>query len=420
MTLHGSTTAGGIVPGIFGRRRWSTSRTILLLGTVALARSSFAFAFGVEGPRVRAGVRPVPPPRLSSYRVTPLVQRVSVQRDGVPVDGVGLDGGGEMTRGELEKLTVKRLKEIVKDMDLPIKTSHIRLKADIVQFILQQTQTQTQTDNEDKVKDDRLESTSKSSSQTTNTPLPSTTNSDATQTLTALAPTIQNNKPTTTTTTSPKRTLRRMPRIEPTQPSPTNPPPTDPSPTDHIDAKPTLSPKDKLFEEVMLRYPPLRILQESIDAGVTPVERLLQQQRHRRQTNNSTTPTQQTTTPISKEDAQLDDLSHHVHPSAQRALSGLGELDVRQRYHPMLADATSSDLDIVFVGTASCIPGLTRGVSCTAVRVQGSSRKANAKKKGKGRRDDTSDATVEGEEGGRGVWIFDAGECSQVRIYIFY
>jgi hypothetical protein len=48
---------------------------------------------------------------------------------------------------------------------------------------------------------------------------------------------------------------------------------------------------------------------------------------------------------------------------------GIGEADIRQRYHPMLANVTQSDMDIIFVGTASCTPGITRGVSCTAVRL---------------------------------------------------
>ncbi|KAL7580217.1 hypothetical protein ACA910_012962 [Epithemia clementina (nom. ined.)] len=43
-------------------------------------------------------------------------------------------------------------------------------------------------------------------------------------------------------------------------------------------------------------------------------------------------------------------------------------------------------MELIFVGTASCTPGATRGVSCTALRFQG------------------------------GTWIFDVGECTQLQI----
>ncbi len=49
--------------------------------------------------------------------------------------------------------------------------------------------------------------------------------------------------------------------------------------------------------------------------------------------------------------------------------SGLGECDVRQAHHPILAGAAQIDKDGVFVGTASCTPGTMRGVSCTVLRL---------------------------------------------------
>ena len=81
-------------------------------------------------------------------------------------------------------------------------------------------------------------------------------------------------------------------------------------------------------------------------------------------------------------------------------------VDVRQTYHPILRNASYSDMDIVFVGTASCTPGTTRGVSCTALRLNWRRRSLP-----------TSPITgrapkYSGFEGG--TWLFDVGECTQV------
>ncbi len=80
----------------------------------------------------------------------------------------------------------------------------------------------------------------------------------------------------------------------------------------------------------------------------------------------------------------------------------------RSDCHPILKPykGITSDVDVVFVGTASCIPSLTRGVSCTALRLNWNrdgrsvARKSSAKSK---------------EKVG-GIWIFDAGECTQLQI----
>jgi hypothetical protein len=64
--------------------------------------------------------------------------------------------------------------------------------------------------------------------------------------------------------------------------------------------------------------------------------------------------------------------------------------DTRQTYHPIMAGRPLSDLDVVFLGTASCMPGITRGVSCTAIKLNW-------------RRSSAS------------TWLFDVGECTQVK-----
>ena len=64
----------------------------------------------------------------------------------------------------------------------------------------------------------------------------------------------------------------------------------------------------------------------------------------------------------------------------------------------------NSDFDVVFVGTASCIPSHTRGVSCTALRL-------NWNKDGRsGAKSKSEDEKV------GGTWLFDAGECTQLQI----
>lgn len=69
-------------------------------------------------------------------------------------------------------------------------------------------------------------------------------------------------------------------------------------------------------------------------------------------------------------------------------------VDFRQSHHPLTAARTaSSDLDIVFVGTASCMPSATRGVSCTALRINW-------------------------RRVGCSTWLFDVGESTQVSLYI--
>jgi hypothetical protein len=65
-------------------------------------------------------------------------------------------------------------------------------------------------------------------------------------------------------------------------------------------------------------------------------------------------------------------------------------VDLRQTHHPIMADRPRSDLDVVFLGTASCMPSTTRGVSCTALKLNW-------------RRNAAS------------TWLFDVGECTQVR-----
>ena len=63
--------------------------------------------------------------------------------------------------------------------------------------------------------------------------------------------------------------------------------------------------------------------------------------------------------------------------------------------HPFLQSTPPSDMDVTFIGTASCSPSFTRGVSCTALRITSNER----------------GATTLG-----GTWLFDAGEGTQLQL----
>jgi hypothetical protein len=127
------------------------------------------------------------------------------------------------------------------------------------------------------------------------------------------------------------------------------------------------SPKDAIFEQVYQRYPPLR------DSAAAP------------------------SASIHTFESETDDPND----------------DIRQEYHPVLRNVRASDMDIVCVGTASCVPGISRGVSCTAIRLNWSRRDLPDATTGFAQPATLPTTSFQG-----GTWLFDVGECTQVRLHI--
>ena len=80
--------------------------------------------------------------------------------------------------------------------------------------------------------------------------------------------------------------------------------------------------------------------------------------------------------------------------------------DIRTTYHPIFTSLPSqtSDFDISFIGTASCVPSITRGSSCTALRL-------NWRRGNDGRDHNPNNINSDFKSG---TWLFDCGECTQV------
>jgi hypothetical protein len=186
--------------------------------------------------------------------------------------------------------------------------------------------------------------------------------------------------------------------------------PQETAPAAHVEDRPLVPPQSNV-RKAPLRMPPLPLEQPANGAAVDKQEEV-----------SSAATVRSSSAPIqgSPKDAIFEKV-YSLYPSLRdgpEKNSSLSPLDdVRQLHHPIFqGNNVSSDMDVVFIGTASCTPGMTRGVSCTALRLNWQRRSSflNA--------DTGKLEQVSNFQGG--TWLFDVGECTQVCIlmssYLWY
>lgn len=312
------------------------------------------------------GRRPRPP---SSNKVSLL---------DVEEDGGGKSRSPPTLSPSLESLTVKELRQLVKDSHQLERgvLSRLKLKKDLIDFLEGATTVDSGAGDENDGNHDH--------SATTTDQVSTNASPSATATVTTK---VESQTKTARTTTMPMR----MPSSSSLTVNGAELSPPSSNGSTRTDEELLMSPKERMFEKVYERYPHVRDM-----VTVTASS----------DTNGTDT----------------------IIQAAPTFLGGLGEEDMRQQCHPIFQDcSTSSDMDIVFVGTASCTPGVTRGVSCTALRLNWKRRSVLGvlpPEDQHGGLDTTPSITQPPPPGGTassflgGTWIFDCGECTQVRLFV--
>lgn len=262
-------------------------------------------------------------------------------------------------RSTFEKMTVKELKSFMTENNILIprgEASNLKLKKQIVDFVWNHVSN-----------NDEPPSTSITSSPPDK----------------AAPPTSSNTSPKTNA--KKKRSVgMRMP------PLPESPKSNNNDNNNNSHSTYVLTPKDRIVLEVLDRYPPLH--EAIVDA--CSIDSVLSEG----------------ITVDNIEHCELNSLTYNVPP-------GMGENDMRHEYHPMLANSTQTDMDVVFVGTASCTPGVTRGVSCTAIRLNWrNNREFDQVMNGGERKKYNSQEQQQRASSTGGTWLFDCGESTQLSV----
>eukprot|EP00804_Cyclotella_cryptica_P023152 CCRYP_000364-RA/>CCRYP_000364-RA protein AED:0.23 eAED:0.23 QI:178/1/1/1/1/1/3/52/755 len=282
------------------------------------------------------------------------------------------------TRSQLEKMTLKQLKELMLELGIPSRPGN-KLKKDVVDYIWDCVNSELMASS-DLVKNLMGEDGSEKEK------FPGLNGIKQSHDA------VSDDLPTSSTNNAPKR---KKPGNMPPLSVNTVPDDEEDEEIDHNETPYVLTPKDRIVLDVLERYPPLH------DAIIAACAASTDNEVTGGFTNSNRGIESITTSNIDQ--CSLSTLLYHPP-------SGLAENDMRQTYHPMLRNTTQSDLDIVFVGTASCTPGITRGVSCTAVRLNWRSSRVYNTANGDVR------SEREEDKGSMGTWLFDCGEATQLSI----